>query len=62
MYTIPQLRKLARTADRFVNIDGEHYIDDMEDNGMFLTHIEDDSETFVKWSEVQDTDVFKSAE
>ena len=59
MLSVPQLRKLARTADRFVSSDGEHYIDDMDDNGMFLTHVDDDSETYVKWADVKDEDDFK---
>jgi hypothetical protein len=60
--TAPQLRKLARDSERFVNIDGEHYIDDIDDNGMYLTNVEDDTETYVCWSGVEDTDTFKAGE
>lgn len=70
MLTIPNLRKLVKTADIFVNgIDKpfgsrtlyakEYFIDDYDDAGFTISNKETEEQFFINFRDVTDADSFK---
>lgn len=66
MLTIPQIRKIVKTADVFVKgapgdqmLAKEYFIDDYDDDGFFVSDKETEEQFYIDYRDVTDADSFK---